>query len=142
MSTPSRRRLLRDFKRIQDDPPVGVSASPTNDDIMRFPPLDSLPSLASSCFPQVARCDFWPRRDAVRRRCARAAAASFSQLFAGTFRLSLEFSEEYPNKPPVVKWISHMFHPNGARALPSLGSFSHNIFSVRGRVHLSGHFAE
>jgi ubiquitin-protein ligase len=36
MSTPSRRRLLRDFKRIQDDPPVGVSASPANDDIMRF----------------------------------------------------------------------------------------------------------
>ncbi len=35
MSTPSRRRLLRDFKRIQDDPPVGVSASPTDDDIMR-----------------------------------------------------------------------------------------------------------
>lgn len=31
---------------------------------------------------------------------------------AGTFRLTLEFSEEYPNKAPVVKFKSQMFHPN------------------------------
>jgi len=30
----------------------------------------------------------------------------------GTFKLSLEFSEEYPNKPPHVKFVSKMFHPN------------------------------
>ena len=49
----------------------------------------------------------------------------------GTFKLTLEFSEEYPNKPPVVKFLSkvgqnvqlkergsshcsplQMFHPN------------------------------
>jgi len=30
----------------------------------------------------------------------------------GTFKLSLEFSEEYPNKPPQVKFVSKMFHPN------------------------------
>lgn len=30
----------------------------------------------------------------------------------GTFKLSLEFTEEYPNKPPTVKFISKMFHPN------------------------------
>ena len=30
----------------------------------------------------------------------------------GTFGLTLEFSEEYPIKPPVVKFISKMFHPN------------------------------
>ena len=29
-----------------------------------------------------------------------------------TFKLTLEFSEEYPNKPPVVKFLSKMFHPN------------------------------
>ena len=28
----------------------------------------------------------------------------------GTFKLTLEFSEEYPNKPPVVKFLSKMFH--------------------------------
>jgi hypothetical protein len=30
----------------------------------------------------------------------------------GTFKLTLEFTEEYPNKAPVVKFVSTMFHPN------------------------------
>lgn len=31
----------------------------------------------------------------------------------GTFKLTVEFTEEYPNKPPTVRFISKMFHPNG-----------------------------
>jgi hypothetical protein len=30
----------------------------------------------------------------------------------GTFRLVLTFDESYPNKPPTVKFLSRMFHPN------------------------------
>lgn len=30
----------------------------------------------------------------------------------GTFRLILQFDEQYPNKPPTVRFISEMFHPN------------------------------
>jgi hypothetical protein len=30
----------------------------------------------------------------------------------GTFRLVMNFEEAYPNKPPSVKFISQMFHPN------------------------------
>jgi ubiquitin-conjugating enzyme E2 A len=30
----------------------------------------------------------------------------------GTFKLNLTFSEDYPNKAPVVKFESKMFHPN------------------------------
>ena len=30
----------------------------------------------------------------------------------GTFRLVMQFEEQYPNKPPQVKFISQMFHPN------------------------------
>lgn len=30
----------------------------------------------------------------------------------GTFRLVMQFEEQYPNKPPIVKFISKMFHPN------------------------------
>uniref|UniRef100_A0AAZ1XGT9 UBC core domain-containing protein n=1 Tax=Oreochromis aureus TaxID=47969 RepID=A0AAZ1XGT9_OREAU len=30
----------------------------------------------------------------------------------GTFKLLIEFSEEYPNKPPTVRFVSRMFHPN------------------------------
>ena len=31
----------------------------------------------------------------------------------GTFKLTLVFTEEYPNKPPTVRFVSKMFHPNG-----------------------------
>lgn len=33
-------------------------------------------------------------------------------LFSGTFTLLLEFSDEYPNKPPHVRFLTKMFHPN------------------------------
>lgn len=29
-----------------------------------------------------------------------------------TFKLTMEFSEDYPNKPPIVRFVSKMFHPN------------------------------
>merc|ERR1719478_1073181 len=30
----------------------------------------------------------------------------------GTFKLTLTFTEDYPNKAPQVKFITKMFHPN------------------------------
>ncbi|TKR73863.1 hypothetical protein L596_021118 [Steinernema carpocapsae] len=33
MTTPARRRLLRDFQKIQSDPPAGITACPTDDNI-------------------------------------------------------------------------------------------------------------
>lgn len=30
----------------------------------------------------------------------------------GTFKLTIEFTEEYPNKAPTVRFVSKMFHPN------------------------------
>jgi len=80
MSTPARRRLMRDFKRLQQDPPSGVSAVPTNNNIMLWNAVIFGPSDT-------------PFED-------------------GTFRLTIEFTEEYPNKPPTVKFVSKMFHPN------------------------------
>jgi hypothetical protein len=46
--------------------------------------------------------------------CASFAAFAFGSRSsaAGTFKLTLEFSEDYPNKAPVVKFKSTMFHPN------------------------------
>ncbi|GFO47566.1 ubiquitin-conjugating enzyme e2 2 [Plakobranchus ocellatus] len=80
MTTPARRRLMRDFKRLQEDPPAGVSGAPSDNNIMLwnaviFGPHDT------------------PFED-------------------GTFKLTIEFTEEYPNKPPTVRFISKMFHPN------------------------------
>lgn len=36
MSTPARKRLMKDFKRIQNDPPSGVSASPLDNNVMAW----------------------------------------------------------------------------------------------------------
>jgi|TARA_X000000368_G_C23001316_1_gene699065 ubiquitin-conjugating enzyme E2 A len=80
MSTPARKRLVRDFKRLQSDPPTGISGAPTESNIMlwhavMFGPEDTP----------------WE---------------------GGTFKLTLQFTEEYPNKAPTVKFATKMFHPN------------------------------
>ncbi|PNY29374.1 Ubiquitin-conjugating enzyme E2 2 [Tolypocladium capitatum] len=80
MSTAARRRLMRDFKRMQTDPPAGVSASPIPDNVMTWNAVIIGPADT-------------PFED-------------------GTFRLVMQFEEQYPNKPPQVKFISQMFHPN------------------------------
>eukprot|EP00800_Vazella_pourtalesii_P015587 TRINITY_DN4246_c0_g1_i1.p1 TRINITY_DN4246_c0_g1~~TRINITY_DN4246_c0_g1_i1.p1 ORF type:complete len:168 (-),score=40.89 TRINITY_DN4246_c0_g1_i1:194-697(-) len=80
MSTPSRRRLVRDLKRLQQDAPHGVIATPKDNNIMLWNALIFGP-------------DDTPFEN-------------------GTFKLVMEFSEEYPNKPPKVKFLSKMYHPN------------------------------
>ncbi|EKD19681.1 ubiquitin-conjugating enzyme E2-17 kDa [Drepanopeziza brunnea f. sp. 'multigermtubi' MB_m1] len=80
MSTAARRRLMRDFKRMQTDPPAGVSASPVADNVMQWNAVIIGPADT-------------PFED-------------------GTFRLVMQFEEQYPNKPPAVKFLSQMFHPN------------------------------
>ncbi|KAL6541372.1 Ubiquitin-conjugating enzyme E2 2 [Orobanche hederae] len=72
MSTSARKRLMRDFKRLQQDPPAGISGAPQDNNIM-----------------------LW---NAV--------------IFGRTFKLTLQFTEDYPNKPPTVRFVSRMFHPN------------------------------
>lgn len=34
MSTPAKKRLMRDFKRLQQDPPAGISGAPQENNIM------------------------------------------------------------------------------------------------------------
>merc|ERR1712142_579678 len=80
MSTSARRRLMRDFKRLQEDPPAGVSGAPTDNNILLWNAVIFGPSDT-------------PFED-------------------GTFKLTIEFTEEYPNKPPTVRFVSKMFHPN------------------------------
>lgn len=80
MSTTARKRLMRDFRRMRQDSPGGVSASPTPEDIMRWNAV-------------IIGPDGTPFED-------------------GTFKLVLQFDESYPTKPPSVKFISEMFHPN------------------------------
>uniref|UniRef100_A0AAQ4QNZ2 UBC core domain-containing protein n=1 Tax=Gasterosteus aculeatus aculeatus TaxID=481459 RepID=A0AAQ4QNZ2_GASAC len=98
MSTPARRRLMRDFKRLQEDPPAGVSGAPSENNIMAWNAVIFGP-------------EGTPFED-------------------GTFKLIVEFTEEYPNKPPTVRFVSKMFHPNGRFILLSCGSLHCCYFCV------------
>lgn len=49
----------------------------------------------------------------------------FCWVFAGTFKLTLQFTEDYPNKPPTVRFVSRMFHPNSMSKSFSWTSFWH-----------------
>jgi ubiquitin-conjugating enzyme E2 A len=80
MSTNARRRLIRDLKKMQADPPQGISASPEGDDIMKW--------MAVMFGPDDTPWE------------------------GGTFQLEVIFSEEFPTKPPDVKFLTKMFHPN------------------------------
>ncbi|OXB60031.1 hypothetical protein ASZ78_002007 [Callipepla squamata] len=68
------------ISRLQEDPPVGVSGAPSENNIMQWNAVIFGP-------------EGTPFED-------------------GTFKLVIEFSEEYPNKPPTVRFLSKMFHPN------------------------------
>ncbi|URE29487.1 25.3 kDa vesicle transport [Musa troglodytarum] len=80
MSTPARKRLMRDFKRLQQDPPAGVSGAPQDNNILLWNAVIFGPDDTP-----------WD---------------------GGTFKLTLQFTEDYPNKPPTVRFVSRMFHPN------------------------------
>ncbi|KAF4747914.1 Ubiquitin-conjugating enzyme E2 2, variant 2 [Perkinsus olseni] len=80
MSTAARRRLIRDLKKLQQDPPSGVSAAPATDDIMKWTAVMFGPEDTP-----------WE---------------------GGTFQLEVTFSEEFPTKPPRVRFLNPMFHPN------------------------------
>lgn len=42
----------------------------------------------------------------------------FVLTMSGTFKLTLQFTEDYPNKPPTVRFVSRMFHPNSKPFVP------------------------
>eukprot|EP01063_Lacrimia_lanifica_P029133 TRINITY_DN4395_c0_g1_i1.p2 TRINITY_DN4395_c0_g1~~TRINITY_DN4395_c0_g1_i1.p2 ORF type:complete len:192 (+),score=94.25 TRINITY_DN4395_c0_g1_i1:47-577(+) len=77
---PAKRRLMRDYKKVQKDPPQGISAVPINKELMTWNAVIFGP-------------DGTPWE-------------------GGSFKLKLEFSKDYPNKPPTVTFLTKMFHPN------------------------------
>ena len=66
-------------------------------------------------------------------RAPRGSGARFATPRAGTFKLTLTFTEDYPNKAPTVRFESKMFHPNSACAAspPSLPFFDHAVRGAR-----------
>ncbi|KAM3130015.1 Ubiquitin-conjugating enzyme E2 2 [Paramecium bursaria] len=80
MSTNSRKRLVRDFKKLQDSNPQGFFATPLENNILIWEAVIFGPDQTP-----------WE---------------------GGIFKLIMEFSEEYPLKPPQVEFTTKMFHPN------------------------------
>jgi len=72
--------LKVDFKRLQNDPPEGISGAPMENDLMKW------------------TCVIFGPDD--------------SPWEGGTFQLLVEFTEEYPNKAPKVRFVTKMYHPN------------------------------
>jgi ubiquitin-protein ligase len=80
MSTPARRRLFHDLKKLQKEENSGLLAVPNENNMMSWEAIIFGPDDTA-----------WE---------------------GGSFKLIIEFTEEYPNKPPKVKFLSGMFHPN------------------------------
>lgn len=89
---------------MQTDPPAGVSASPISDNVMTWFAFLSLASIPSRIIPGMLTVNLC--RNAV------IIGPVDTPFEDGTFRLVMHFEEQYPNKPPGVKFISEMFHPN------------------------------
>ena len=93
---------------MQTDPPAGVSASPVADNVMTW--------YSSISGPLDIRHDNQPSRrfadGGPSYRNAVIIGPADTPFEDGTFRLVMLFEEQYPNKPPNVKFISDMFHPN------------------------------
>ena len=121
--------LRRDFKRLQNDPPQGVSGAPMDNNIMQWNAvIFGCDGTSSDLLRKSSRC-FVVRPDET-------------PWEGGTFKLTLTFTEEYPNKAPAVKFISRMFHPNSTCRFPSgshrlpLFSTALSAHSLRRRLHL------
>jgi len=82
---------------MQTDPPAGVSASPVADNVMTW---------------YVKKVRVFRFYGLTRVRNAVIIGPADTPFEDGTFRLVMNFEEQYPNKPPGVKFISQMFHPN------------------------------
>ncbi|NWU63458.1 UBE2B enzyme, partial [Pterocles burchelli] len=83
------------FLRLQEDPPVGVSGAPSENNIMQWNAVIFGPE--GTPFEDGKQLTLYP--------------LSY-KYYQCTFKLVIEFSEEYPNKPPTVRFLSKMFHPN------------------------------
>ena len=96
---------MRDFKRMQTDPPEGVNGAPLDNDIMQWHAVifGCAPAATSFCHPYRLTLMHVPP--------CRPEDTAWED---GTFKLTLEFTEEYPNKAPTVKFLTKSRPPHRA----------------------------
>lgn len=95
---------MLDLRKLQQDLPESICASPVDSDIFQWQAVILGPDNTE-----------WE---------------------GGIFTLSLAFPEDYPNKPPRVKFLSRIFHPNvyqdGSICLDILQNEWSPVFDVHG----------
>jgi len=123
LSLPSVQRLMKDFKKIQAEQRIGLEASPNPTNIMQWnavmagpedTPWDGGEQISGlSLLTMLPSCKLVVHVS-LTTSCEGGLAIKISCCcHAGQFKLILEFSEQYPNEPPKVKFLSTIFHPNG-----------------------------
>lgn len=105
---------MRDFMRIQKDPPPGISAAPNENNVLVWHAVVFGCGSARPRFvPRLARASFSSHLIGHYQNCLliynRPEGTPWE---GGTFRLRLEFSEAYPNEPPKAFFTTKVFHPN------------------------------
>ena len=121
-------RLMSDLREMQKDAPEVSAAGATGVRTPRPPPTPLFAPLQLRLPAQPA--DAEPRADArgVRWQGASAAPLSEENIFVwaatifgpadtpwegGIFSLRMTFCDQYPDKPPKVRFTTKVFHPNG-----------------------------
>ncbi|UVC54302.1 ubiquitin carrier protein [Theileria orientalis] len=104
MARDATKRLMLDLRKLQEDLPESICASPVGSDIFRWQAVILGPDNTE-----------WE---------------------GGIFSLSLTFPDDYPNKPPRVKFLTRIFHPNvyqdGSICLDILQNEWSPVFDVHG----------
>ena len=111
MSTAARKRLIRDFKR---EPPPARAPPPCH---RHVPPAERPPPPLRPCAAGLQQdppegVNASPQAENIMQWNAIIFGPDGTVWDGGVFKLTMEFSEDYPNKAPVVKFRTRMFHPN------------------------------
>ncbi|TFJ83721.1 hypothetical protein NSK_004825 [Nannochloropsis salina CCMP1776] len=56
--------------------------------------------------------ELWPQEDNIRLWHAIIQGPGETPFEGGTFELRIEVGTDYPIRPPVIRFVTHIFHPN------------------------------